>query len=86
MLANERPEWRALTERRRGFESTSLAALMASDPQRAKRYAFQAPSIGADLSRHWIDDATLADLLKLARASNLESMRRALFEGEGINT
>jgi glucose-6-phosphate isomerase len=84
--SKETPEWLALEECRRSFAQRTLAGLIKSEPQRAQRWSFPAASIRADLSRNWIDESTLAALLALARARDLEKIRSALFSGEAVNT
>lgn len=83
---NELPEWRALDECRRSFSARTLASLFKVESARAQRWTFEAASLRADLSRNWIDESTLAALLALARARDLEKARDALLRGEAVNT
>jgi len=83
--SKEIPEWLALEECRRSFSQRTLSGLMKAEPGREQRWSFSAASIRADLSRNWIDESTLAALLALARARNLEQTRSALFSGEAVN-
>lgn len=55
------------------------------DPDRAERFAVQAPEVFADLSKNLIDAATLRYLLELARECSLEERRDAMLAGMAVN-
>ncbi|GGR67870.1 glucose-6-phosphate isomerase [Nocardioides luteus] len=76
--------WKALTERRAGFEP-DLRTWFAEDPGRASRFTFEAADLHVDLSKDLVDDALLADLLALAEQVGLEERRDAMLAGEHIN-
>ena len=75
MNVTDRPEWRALAQRRLALDEIRLAALFEDDPERVSRFSFQAGELTADLSRNRIDRGTLQTLVALARAVGLESQR-----------
>lgn len=85
-LPSKLPQWHALEECQRALSSRTLASLFQLDPGRKERWSFRAAGIEADLSRNWIDEATFAALLDLARARDLEKARAALLAGEAVNT
>jgi glucose-6-phosphate isomerase len=83
---SELPQWRTLQECQRTLAGRTLASLFQQDEGRRARWTLRAPHIEADLSRNWIDEASFAALLELARARHLEKMRAALLAGEAVNT
>ena len=62
-----------------------IVDLFAADPGRANRLRAELDDMVLDYSKHRISDITLAHLLALARAADLEGKRDALFEGAKIN-
>jgi glucose-6-phosphate isomerase len=85
MNVTDRPEWRALAQRRLALDEIRLAALFEDDPERVSRFSFQAGELTADLSRNRIDRGTLQALVALARAVGLESQRDELLSGAVVN-
>jgi glucose-6-phosphate isomerase len=85
MNPTDLPEWHALAQRRRALDDVRIAELFEDDPQRAQRFAFEAASLTADLSRNRIDRGTLRALVALARASGLEARRDELLAGAPVN-
>ena len=77
--------WHALEACRRSFDARSLASLFKSDAGRRARWSFAAASVHVDASRNWIDDASFAALIAVARANGLEKRRDALLAGEAVN-
>ena len=83
---NELPAWKALQAHADALRSQHLRDLFAADP--AGRFA--ATSVEAldflyDFSRQRVTSQTLALLLDLARACDLEARIAALFAGEAVN-
>ncbi|WP_420176057.1 glucose-6-phosphate isomerase [Luteococcus sp. OSA5] len=76
--------WAELTKLHEGF-TPDLKGAFASDPDRAKRFTFDAADLHVDLSKNFLDDDVKAALLKLAEEVNLPQMREAMFTGEHIN-
>ena len=62
-----------------------IVDLFAADPGRANRLRAELDGLVLDYSKHRVTDITLAHLLSLARAADLEGKRDALFEGAKIN-
>jgi glucose-6-phosphate isomerase len=81
----ERPACAKLLAHHRGLAPRHLRELFAQDPERADRFSAQAAGIHLDYSKNRITDETLALLLSLARESQLEQRREAMFAGEHIN-
>jgi glucose-6-phosphate isomerase len=59
--------------------------LFAGDPGRANRFQAQLDGLVLDYSKHRVTDATLAHLLTLARAADVEGKRDALFAAAHVN-
>ncbi len=78
--------WRQLQERFRasgaGFD---LRTAFAQDPARFDALSQQAPHVFADLSKNLVDAGTEQALLALARETQLEAHRDAMFAGARIN-
>ena len=62
-----------------------IVDLFEADPTRARRFRAELDDLALDYSKHKITDATLAHLLALARAADLEGKRDALFSGAPVN-
>jgi glucose-6-phosphate isomerase len=79
--------WRQLQERFRASGADfDLRAAFAQDSARFTRFSQQAPQVFADLSKNLLDADTEQQLLALARETDLEAQRDAMFAGERINT
>ena len=80
------PAWTALADHfvaaGRGFD---LRAAFAADAGRFERLSFEAPHLFADLSKTYLDAATLALLLQLARETGVQAQRDAMLAGAPIN-
>lgn len=63
----------------------SLAQCFAEEGERAQRYRFETAGLCLDLSRQFLDEATLQALLRLARERDLAGHCAALFGGEAVN-
>jgi glucose-6-phosphate isomerase len=81
----ERPAFSKLLAHHREIEPRHLRDLFAQDPERAQRFSAQAGAIHLDYSKNRITDETMALLLALARESELEQRREAMFAGKHIN-
>jgi len=75
----------ALDAHRQDFGAQKIADLFAADPQRFKRFHIALDDILFDFSKHRLTETTLALLLDLARAADVEGRRAALFAGEPVN-
>jgi len=79
--------WAALRRHHEGGAGRfDLEQAFATDPRRFDRLGFEAPGLYADLSKNWLDEATLGLLVALAREVHLERQRDAMLAGEAINT
>jgi glucose-6-phosphate isomerase len=76
----------ALAEQRRRLEGAHLREEFARDPARGERMALEACGLYLDYSKNLLDDATLALLVELARASGLRERIDAMFGGAQLNT
>jgi hypothetical protein len=63
----------------------AIRPLFAADPARFDRFSRRADGMLLDLSKTAITDETLAALLDLARAADLEGKRAAMAAGEPVN-
>jgi glucose-6-phosphate isomerase len=82
--------WQALTALARapradGSAPDAIRPLFAADPARFDRFSRRADGMLLDLSKTAITDETLAALLDLARAADLEGKRAAMAAGEPVN-
>ncbi|MFI4927319.1 MAG: glucose-6-phosphate isomerase, partial [Burkholderiales bacterium] len=83
---DETAAWRQLQERfRTTGASFDLRLAFAQDAQRFAHFSQPAPQVFADLSKNLVDAPTEQDLLALARETQLEAYRDAMFAGERIN-
>lgn len=85
MQPHETSVWNSLQAHRLEMDETNLRSLFAKDEQRFSRFSFEWESILFDYSKNRITEKTVALLLDLARAMNLEARRDAMFAGEKIN-
>jgi len=81
----ERPAYSALAEHYSKIEDRHLRELFAEDPGRGERFRAQALGLYLDYSKNRITEQTLTLLLQLARESELERHRDAMFAGDKIN-
>jgi len=81
----DRPAFAALEARRDGAVRTTLRSLFAEDPGRADRFCTEASGLFLDYSKNLVDDETMRLLLQLARESELETRRDAMFAGRHVN-
>ena len=85
MSPQDLPGWTALQRDRESLGATTLAALFAADPDRARRLSFEVAGLRVDLSRQFLDPATLEHLADWTAAAGLADARARLFAGEAIN-
>lgn len=84
---SEHPAWTRLRGHARRLGQVHLRDLFAADPTRfaALSRRIDDPPLLLDLSRQKLDAAALADLLELARETDVEGERARLFAGEKVN-
>jgi len=78
--------WTALRRHHDQIADKNLRELFAADPDRGRRLTLTVGDLYVDYSKHRVDRETLALLIDLARAANLEARRDAMFAGVHINT
>ena len=79
------PEWQALTQLADATRKITMRELFMRDATRAERLSLRAGEVFLDYSKHRISDETLGKLFALARKSNVEQLRDAMFRGDKIN-
>ncbi|WP_072805384.1 glucose-6-phosphate isomerase [Rhodococcoides yunnanense] len=78
--------WKNLKLHHDSIGETHLRDLFAGDPNRGREFTLAAGDLHIDYSKHRIDRDTVALLVELARAADVEGHRDAMFEGKHINT
>ncbi|MCZ4076534.1 glucose-6-phosphate isomerase [Rhodococcus sp. H36-A4] len=78
--------WKNLTAHHNSIGDTHLRDLFAADPDRGREFTLDAGELHIDYSKHRVDRETLALLVELARAADVEGHRDAMFAGKHINT
>ncbi len=77
--------WQTLVDHQRSMENIHLRDLFHNDPQRYSKFSLQLGNLFLDYSKNRINDETLNLLLKLARETQVESLRDAMFAAEAVN-
>ena len=80
------PAWEALDEHADEIAFTTLRELFAAEPDRVSRCTIEAAGLVLDWSKHRADARTHAFLVDLARATDVEGKRDAMFRGERVNS
>jgi glucose-6-phosphate isomerase len=75
----------ALEDRRATVAGVPMRQRFHDDPGRFERFSLSLGDFTLDYSKNLIDEATMADLLDLARAAEVEESRDAMFAGEPVN-
>jgi len=83
---DKRPEWDSLRKHHKDISQLHLKTLFSEDKQRFEKFHTSLPGILFDYSKHNITDETLASLMALAKACELEKHRESLYSGQKINT
>lgn len=79
------PEWQALAAHQRTMAAVPMRELFAADPGRFAKFSLRLGDLLLDYSKNRITEETMALLLALAGAADVEGWRRRLFGGERIN-
>ncbi|VAW48149.1 Glucose-6-phosphate isomerase [hydrothermal vent metagenome] len=79
------PIWQQLTELAQQAEIKNLTHLW-QDPSRHQSLVFEFEDLYLDLSKNWINEATLKALCKLAEHANLKPAIENMFNGQIVNT
>jgi glucose-6-phosphate isomerase len=85
-LHSSLPAWQAVDAHAREMSGTHLRDLDATDPLRWQNLHLEHDDWLLDFSRQRVTGKTLALLIELARAVNLEARVAAMFRGDAINT
>ncbi|MGK2875713.1 MAG: glucose-6-phosphate isomerase [Nocardioides sp.] len=80
------PAWHSLQGHHAAVASKNLRELFAEDPARGTDLTLRVGDLYIDYSKHRVTRETLALLVDLAQAADLEGRRDAMFSGEHINT
>ena len=78
--------WRTLEELKDTLAGTSMREMFAADAERASRFSLETCGITLDYSKNRINQNVLEGLTALARETQVEAKRDAMFEGDIINT
>lgn len=82
----ETSAWTALVQHHKQIGATHLREFFAAEPDRGREYALTVGDLYIDYSKHRLNHETVALLIDLARAVDLEGRRDAMFAGAHINT
>lgn len=82
----QHPAWQQLQHHAEAHGDTSMTELFAAQPGRFDRFQLEAAGIFLDFSKNRITDETHELLVELARQSDVEGWRDAMFRGDRINT
>lgn len=78
--------WQKLELHQPELANKHLGDWFRQDPQRAEQFSLKAADLHVDYSKNLITNETLELLLSLARATEVEPKRDAMFAGERVNT
>lgn len=78
--------WQALETHHKQIASTHLREFFAEDPARGSELTVTVGDLYIDYSKHRLNRETLALLVDLAKAADLQGRRDAMFAGAHINT
>lgn len=78
-------QWSELAKVYEEKKDLNLRELFAADADRARSFTFDAAGLHVDLSKNLIDEDIVKQLVKVAKAADLEARRDAMFAGEHIN-
>ena len=78
------PAWDKLDQLADTFEP-DLRKMFADDPERTKKFTFQAADLHVDLSKNFVCPTLLDHLLALAEQTGVADLRDRMFAGEHIN-
>ena len=78
-------QWSELAKVYEEKKDLNLRELFAADADRARNFTFDAAGLHVDLSKNLIDEDIVKQLVKVAKAADLEARRDAMFAGEHIN-
>jgi glucose-6-phosphate isomerase len=79
------PAWKALEQHFKSMRTFDMRTAFREDAQRFDRLSLRSGKLLLDYSKNRVTAETMGHLMQLARESDLESMRNAMFSGERIN-
>jgi glucose-6-phosphate isomerase len=79
------PAWKALEQHFKPMRSFDMRAAFREDATRFDQLSLRCGNLLLDYSKNRVTSDTMQLLMRLARESELESMRNAMFSGERIN-
>jgi glucose-6-phosphate isomerase len=79
------PAWQALSEHATAMAGVQMRDLFAQDPQRFEALSVRLGDLLLDYSKNRVTTGTMALLVALARAADVEGWREKMFAGEKIN-
>ncbi|GHF31136.1 glucose-6-phosphate isomerase [Kordiimonas sediminis] len=85
MSSNLKEAWLRLRALSKGVDSLVLKDMFAKEPNRFEKYSLSHDGLLFDFSKNRIDETSIDSLLGLAKASDLDEARRAMFRGDTIN-
>ena len=80
------PAWQSMLAHAGRLRDMDMRAAFASDADRAERFSAEDCGILLDYSKNRLDDAALAAVFELARATKVEARRDAMLSGAHINS
>src|SRR5690606_30642250 len=85
MATSAKQKLNALSRHRARLEKTTMREMFAADPKRFARFSASGCRILLDYSKKRIDEKAMGALFDLARATDVEGRRKAMWKGEHIN-
>ncbi|MBF0409793.1 MAG: glucose-6-phosphate isomerase [Candidatus Riflebacteria bacterium] len=79
------PEWKNLLKHFSELKDVQMRDLFKSDADRFRKFSLSHEDILLDFSKNRITEETFSLLIDLARASDLKTMTKSMFEGKKIN-
>ena len=79
------PAWKTLEQHHKAMRAFDMRAAFREDPDRFDTLSLRCGNLLLDYSKNRITPETMAHLMRLARESELEALRNAMFSGERIN-
>jgi len=79
------PAWKALEQHFKAMRSFDMRTAFHEDARRFEHLSLRCGNLLLDYSKNRITADTMSQLMQLARESELEALRNAMFSGERIN-
>ncbi|NRA61269.1 MAG: glucose-6-phosphate isomerase, partial [Psychrobium sp.] len=85
MSRRQLPSWQKLELLAQKKQAQHMNQLFSDDPQRFDKFSIELPNMLLDYSKNLIDSETIAALVDLAKACDVEQWRDKMFAGQAIN-